>query len=80
MNCVYCNQPVPEKWYEFHCIPVTRVAGEWIDMYNHLGELEMPIRQVAHWGCHAKSQPHTRPVPLGRAATGSQGGLPSTLG
>ncbi len=56
MNCVYCQAPVPDKWYEYHCIPVARVNGEWIDMYNRLSELELPIRQVAHWACHMKNQ------------------------
>ncbi len=68
MNCVYCDRPVPERWYEFHCIPVARVDGVWIDMYNRLGELEMPIRRVAHWACHTKEQPRARSVSLAHTA------------
>ncbi len=56
MNCVYCRNPVPNKWYEFHCIPVARVGDEWMDMYNRLGELTWPIEHVAHWSCHLQDQ------------------------
>ncbi len=56
MNCVYCENPLPDKWYESHCIPVARVEGEWVDMYNRLGELAAPIEHVAHWACHRQGQ------------------------
>ncbi len=56
MNCVYCEQPLPDKWYESHCIPVTRQNGEWIDMYNRLGEWAAPHAQAAHWACHLQDQ------------------------
>ncbi len=71
MNCVYCHKPVPDTWYESHCIPVARVNGKWVDMYNRLNELDLPIEQVAHWVCHMEDQPRVRPdsrvpPPLGK--------------
>lgn len=68
MNCVYCQSPLPDKWYEFHCIPVARVDGEWIDMYNRLGELTAPIEQVAHWACHMQGEAGKRESSSDRSA------------
>ncbi len=72
MNCVYCEKPLPAKWYEFHCIPVARVDGEWIDMYNRLGELTTPIEQVAHWACHMQKQTKKQGAPRDRDGAGAQ--------
>jgi hypothetical protein len=48
MLCIYCNESVPSNWYEHHCIPVARVDGQWVDMYNRLMEMPQPIESVAH--------------------------------
>ncbi len=72
MNCVYCEKPLPDKWYERHCIPVARIDGEWIDMYNRLGELTTPIEQVAHWSCHLQDQAKRRGSPHNQGGTSAQ--------
>jgi hypothetical protein len=59
MQCIICNEAVPQNWYEHHCIPVVKIDGRWVDMYNHLGELQLPIEHVAHWLCYTQDSIHT---------------------
>ncbi len=55
MRCIYCHEQVPQNWFEHHCIPVVKIDGKWVDMYNRLAEINLPVENVAHWLCFTQN-------------------------